>query len=48
MTGKSIRIEEAQAGSTAEPASPSTPNATPAEPGSAPARTTNEPGSDDV
>lgn len=48
MTGKSIRIEEAQAGSTAEPASPSTPNATPAEPGSAPARTTNEPGRDDV
>lgn len=48
MTGKSIRIEEAQAGSTAEPAIPSTPNATPAEPGSAPARATNEPGGDDV
>lgn len=48
MTGKSIRVEHAQAERTAEPASPSTPNATPTEPGSAPARTTNEPGSDDV
>jgi len=48
MTGKSIRIEEAQAGSTAEPASPSTPNATPTGLGSAPATTTTEPGSDDV
>lgn len=44
MTGKSIRIEEAQARSTAEPASPSTPNATP---DSVSARTTDEPGSDD-
>jgi len=48
LTGKSIRIEQAQAELTAEPASPSTPNATPAERGSAPVRTTNEPGSDDV
>jgi DNA replication protein DnaC len=47
MTGKSIRVEEAQAERTAEPASPSTPNATPTGPGSAPARTTDEPGSDD-
>jgi len=48
MTGKSIRIEEAQAGSTAELASPSTPNASPTEPGSAPARTPDELGGDDV
>jgi DNA replication protein DnaC len=48
MTGKSIRIEHAQAERTAEAASPSTPNARPTGPGSAPARTTNEPGSDDV
>lgn len=48
LTGKSIRVEEAQAERTAEPASPSTPNANLTEPGSAPARTTNEPGSDDV
>ena len=46
MTGKSIRVEHAER--TAEPASPSTPNAKPTEPGSAPAKTTNEPGSDDV
>jgi DNA replication protein DnaC len=46
MTGKSIRIEHAQAERIAEPASPSTPNANPTEPGSAPARTT--PGGDDV
>lgn len=48
MTGKSIRVEHAQAERTAEPTSPSTPNANPTEPGSAPAKTTNEPGSDDV
>jgi DNA replication protein DnaC len=48
MTGKSIRIEEAQAGGTAEPASPSIPNATPAEPGPAPTRTPDELGGDDV
>jgi len=48
MTGKSIRVEHAQAERTAEPASPSTPNAKPTGPGSASARTTNEPGSDDV
>jgi len=48
LTGKSIRVEQAQAELTAEAASPSTPNATPTEPGSAPAGTTNEPGSDDV
>jgi len=46
MTGKSIRVEYAER--TAEPASPSTPNAKPTELGSAPAKTTNEPGSDDV
>jgi DNA replication protein DnaC len=48
LTGKSIRVEEAQAALTAEAASPSTPNANPTEPGSAPARITNEPGGDDV
>jgi DNA replication protein DnaC len=48
MTGKSIRIEEAQAGGTAEPASSSIPNATPAEPGPAPTRTPDELGGDDV
>jgi len=48
MTGKSIRIEEAQAGGTAEPASPSTPNATPAAPGPAPTRIPDELGGDDV
>jgi DNA replication protein DnaC len=48
MTGKSIRVEHAQSERTAEPASPSPPNATPMGPGSAPASTTNEPGSDDV
>jgi DNA replication protein DnaC len=48
MTGKSIRVEHAQAERTAEPTSPPTPNATPTGPGSAPAKTTNEPGSDDV
>ncbi|HSQ32506.1 MAG TPA: IS21-like element helper ATPase IstB [Gemmatimonadaceae bacterium] len=48
MTGKSIRVEHAQAERTAEPASPSTPNAIPTGHGSAPAGTTNEPGSDDV
>jgi DNA replication protein DnaC len=48
MTGKSIRVEHAQAERTAEPTSPSAPNANPTEPGSAPAKTTNEPGSDDV
>jgi DNA replication protein DnaC len=46
LTGKSIRVEHAER--TAEPASPSTPNAKLTEPGSAPAKTTNEPGSDDV
>lgn len=48
LTGKSIRIEQAQAELTAEAASPSMPNATPAGSGSAPTRTTNEPGSGDV
>jgi DNA replication protein DnaC len=48
MAGKSIRVEHAQAERTADAASPSTPSATPTGPGSAPARTTNEPGSDDV
>ena len=48
MTGKSIRIEQAQAELTAEAASPSTPNANPTEPGSAPARTPDGPGGDDV
>jgi DNA replication protein DnaC len=48
MIGKSIRVEHAQAERTAEPASPSIPNANPTGPGSAPAKTTNEPGSDDV
>lgn len=48
MTGKSIRIEEAQAGITTESASPSTPNANPTEPGLAPARTPDGPGGDDV
>jgi DNA replication protein DnaC len=48
MTGKSIRIEQAQAELTAEAASPSMPNANPTEPGAAPARLTNEPGGDDV
>jgi DNA replication protein DnaC len=48
MTGKSIRIEEAQAGGTAEAASPSTPNANPTEPGAASARTPAGPGGDDV
>lgn len=48
MTGKSIRVEEAQAERTAEPASPSTPNATPTGPGSAPTRTPDELGGDDV
>lgn len=48
LTGKSIRIEEAQAGSTAEPASPFNPNAKPTEPRSEPARPPSEPGSDDV
>jgi DNA replication protein DnaC len=48
MTGKSIRVEHAQAERTAESTSPSAPNANPTEPGSAPAKTTNEPGSDDV
>jgi len=48
LTGKSIRIEEAQAGLTAEAANPSTPNATPMGPGSAPARTPDGPGGDDV
>ena len=47
MTGKSIRIEEAQAGSTAEPASPSTPNATRPAP-DAPTSTPDEVGGDDV
>jgi DNA replication protein DnaC len=50
MTGKSIRIEDAQAAQdarTAEAANPSTPNAKPT-PGSALTRTTNEPGGDDV
>ncbi len=45
LTGKSIRIEQAQAELTAEAASPSTSN--PTEPGS-PARATNELGGDDV
>jgi DNA replication protein DnaC len=48
LTGKSIRVEQAQAELTAEAARPSTPNANPTEPGSAPARTPNEPGSDDA
>ena len=48
LTGKSIRVEQAQAELTAEPASPSTPNANPTEPGSAPARTPDGPGGDDV
>jgi len=48
LTGKSIRIEQAQAELTAEAASPSMSNATPAGSGSASARTTNEPGSGDV
>jgi DNA replication protein DnaC len=48
MTGKSIRIEEAQAGLTAEAASPSAPNPNPTEPGSASARVADGPGSDDV
>ena len=48
MTGKSIRVEHALAERTAEPESPSTPNAKPTEPGLALAKTTNEPGSDDV
>jgi DNA replication protein DnaC len=48
MTGKSIRVEEAQAERTTEPASASIPSATPAGPRSAPARATNEAGSDDV
>ena len=47
LTGKSIRVEQAQAELTAEAARPSTPNANPTELGSAPARTPNEPGSDD-
>ena len=48
LTGKSIRVEQAQAELTAEAASPSTPNATPPAPGSAPARTPDGPGGDDV
>jgi DNA replication protein DnaC len=48
LTGKSIRVEQAQAELTAEAASPSTPNANPAEPGSASARTPDGPGGDDV
>jgi DNA replication protein DnaC len=48
MTGKSIRVEHAQAEHPTQPASPSTQNAQPTAPGSAPAGTTNEPGSDDV
>lgn len=61
MTGKSIRVERAQADRTAEGASPPTnlvpptdppiqpvPNAAPMAPGSAPAMTTNDPGSDDA
>ena len=47
MTGKSIRVEDAQAECAAEPASPSTPNATPPAPGS-PTRTLDELGGDDV
>jgi len=61
MTGKSIRVEHAQAERTAGGASPPThlvtptnppihpiPSAAPTAPGSAPAKTTNEPGSNDV
>ena len=48
LTGKSIRVEQAQAELTAEAASPSTPNANPTEPGSASARTPDGPGGDDV
>jgi DNA replication protein DnaC len=48
LTGKSIRVEQAQAELTAEAASPSTPNANPTELGSAPARTPDELGGDDV
>jgi len=61
MTGKSIRVEHAQAERTAGGASPPTnlvtptnppihpiPSAAPTAPGSAPAMTTNEPGSNDV
>ena len=48
LTGKSIRVEEAQAVLTAEAASPSTPNANPTEPGSASASTPDGPGGDDV
>lgn len=48
LTGKSIRIEQAQAELTAEAASPSTPNANPTGPGSASVRTPDGPGGDDV
>jgi putative transposase len=61
LTGKSIRVEDAQAERTSEGASPPTnlvtpinpplhpiPRAAPTVPGSAPAMTTNEPGSIDV
>ncbi len=51
LTGKSIRVEEAQAELTAEAARPSTPNAPPTGPGSAPTRTPDAPdelGGDDV
>jgi len=48
LTGKSIRVEQAQAELTAETASPSTPNANPTEPGSASASTPDGPGGDDV
>lgn len=48
MTGKSIRIEQAQAELTAEAASPSTLNANLTEPGAASARTPDGPGGDDV
>lgn len=48
LTGKSVRVEQAQAELTAEAASPSTPDANPTEPGSASARTPDGPGGDDV